>query len=67
VRIEKFEVVRRGVGVLTARDVVERARATAAQQDPRCAVLTCSNSRVAQELLTLSNQGEMIVVRVAGT
>jgi len=66
VRIEKFEVVRRGVGVLTARDVVERARATAARQAPRCAVLTCSDSRVAPELLTLSNLGEMFVVRVAG-
>jgi len=30
--LEKFEEVRRGVGVLTARDVVERARATAARQ-----------------------------------
>jgi hypothetical protein len=29
--LEKFEEVRRGVGVLTARDVVERARATAAR------------------------------------
>jgi len=64
--LEKFEEVWRGVGVLTARDVVERARATAARQPPRCAVLTCSNSRMAPELLTLSNLGEMIVVRVAG-
>ncbi|MFZ8841307.1 MAG: carbonic anhydrase [Pyrobaculum sp.] len=63
---EKFEEVRRGVGVLTAGDVVERARATAARQAPRCAVLTCSDSRVAPELLTLSNLGEMYVVRVAG-
>jgi len=66
VRLEKFEEVRRGVGVLTARDVVERARATAARQVPRCAVLTCSDSRVAPELLTLANLGEMFVVRVAG-
>ncbi|MFZ8840600.1 MAG: carbonic anhydrase [Pyrobaculum sp.] len=64
--LEKFEEVRRGVGVLTARDVVERARATAARQAPRCAVLTCSDSRVAPELLTLSNLGEMFVTRVAG-
>jgi carbonic anhydrase len=63
--LEKFEEVG-GVGVLTARDVVERARATAARQAPRCAVLTCSDSRVAPELLTLSNLGEMFVVRVAG-
>jgi carbonic anhydrase len=55
-----------GVSVLTARDVVERARATAARQAPRCAVLTCSDSRVAPELLTLSNLGDMFVVRVAG-
>jgi len=64
--LEKFEEVRRGVGLLTARDVVERARATAVRQAPRCAVLTCSDSRVAPELLTLSNLGEMFVVRVAG-
>jgi len=63
---ERFEEVRRGVGVLSAGDVVERARATAARQEPRCAVLTCSDSRVAPELLTLSNLGEMFVVRVAG-
>ena len=64
--LEKFEEVRRGVGLLTARDVVERARATAARQAPRCAILTCSDSRVAPELLTPSNLGEMFVVRVAG-
>jgi len=64
--LEKFEEVRRGVGLLTARDVVERATATAVRQVPRCAVLTCSDSRVAPELLTLSNLGEMFVVRVAG-
>jgi carbonic anhydrase len=64
--LEKFEEVRRGVGLLTARDVVGRARATAVRQAPRCAVLTCSDSRVAPELLTLSNLGEMYVVRVAG-
>lgn len=64
--LEKFEEVRKDVGLLTARDVVERARATAARQAPRCAVLTCSDSRVAPELLTLSNLGEMFVVRVAG-
>jgi carbonic anhydrase len=64
--LERFDEVRRGVGVLTARDVVERARATAARQAPRCAVLTRSDSRVAPELLTLSNLGEMFVVRVAG-
>jgi carbonic anhydrase len=64
--LEKFEEVKRGIGVLTARDVVERARATAARQAPKCAVLTCSDSRVAPELLTLSNLGEMFVVRVAG-
>jgi hypothetical protein len=34
VRLEKFEEVRRGVGVLTARDVVERARATAPPAGP---------------------------------
>jgi len=44
---------------------VERARATAVRQAPRCAVLTCSDSKVAPELLTLSNLGEMFVVRVA--
>jgi carbonic anhydrase len=64
--LEKFEEVRRGIGLLSARDVVERARATVAQQAPRCAVLTCSDSKVAPELLTLSNLGEMFVVRVAG-
>jgi hypothetical protein len=64
--LEKFEEVKRGIGVLTARDVVKRARATAARQAPKCAVLTCSDSRVAPELLTLSNLGEMFVVRVAG-
>jgi carbonic anhydrase len=63
--LEKFEEVKRGVGVLTARDVVERARATAARQAPKCTILTCSDSRVAPELLTLSNLGEMFVVRVA--
>jgi carbonic anhydrase len=64
--LEKFEEVKRGIGVLTARDVVEQARATAARQAPKCAVLTCSDSRVAPELLTLSNLGVMFVVRVAG-
>ncbi len=64
--IEKFEEVKRCIEVLSARDVVERAGATAARQAPRCAVLTRSDSRVAPELLTLSNLGEMFVVRVAG-
>ncbi|AEA12527.1 carbonic anhydrase [Thermoproteus uzoniensis 768-20] len=64
--LEGFAKVRAGVGALSAAEILRQIRETAAAQRPRCAVLTCSDSRVSPELLTLSGVGEMFVVRVAG-
>lgn len=64
--LEGFSRVARGEGTLEGREILEAIKRTAERQVPRCAVLACSDSRVSPELLTLSNIGEMFVVRVAG-
>ena len=64
--IEGFRNLLNGTGALTAESILARIRATASRQSPRCAVLTCSDSRLSPELLTLSNIGDMFVIRIAG-
>ena len=64
--LEGFSKVARGEGAVSGAEVLSAIRRTAERQSPRCAVLTCSDSRLSPELLTLSNIGDMFVVRVAG-
>ncbi|MGC9049483.1 carbonic anhydrase [Pyrobaculum sp.] len=64
--LEGFARVRAGVGGLSAAEVLRQIKETAKAQRLKCAVLTCSDSRLSPELLTLSGIGEMFVVRVAG-
>ncbi len=53
-------------GRSTERHPVERRAATADGQQPPAMVLTCSDSRLAPELLFDRDVGELFVVRVAG-
>lgn len=64
--LDGFNSVKIGAGRIDGAEILKRIRETSARQQPKCAVLTCSDSRVSPELLTLSNIGDMFVVRVAG-
>lgn len=52
--------------MLHPRQTAERRQETAAGQHPKAAILTCSDSRVAPELLFDQGIGDLFVIRLAG-
>jgi carbonic anhydrase len=53
-------------GTPQARDLVRERLAVASQQHPKAVMLTCSDSRIAPEIVFDQRLGDLFVIRVAG-